>query len=223
MPIAAANAIGYLAQTFGQSRGFNAPHFLTKGVVNGNTLPAQLDNMMLRPVTDTCNGSGTGYCPDFNGDSSLLAGASSYLDNWNDADRLHFRYQGEDVNDELCVNGMAVDAVSDGAQPTFDWICDRIEAGDGIVLTYHRYNADDEYTGGHAIRVHGCGVMGGLPFIRVLNDTKQDRMDESLCVERDGLESQMVFLEDLDQDGRLNYGGNLGREVTFALAISIDP
>lgn len=228
VPIAAANALMYLRQTFGVSRGFAAPHTATRGVRDGGTfsIAEELDERMRRPATDICTGNGTGYCPDFIGDSSLYAGVASYLSLWNDDDRLNIRVQGS--QSAGCFGGLPIDTVQDAPEVTFDWLCDRVEEGAGITLTYNRYNQTDGlgnevYTGAHAIRVHACGVMGGRPFIRVLNDTMQDGQVDGLCAERAGLESQQVFVEDIDGDGQLNYGDNQRWEIVQAMAITIDP
>ncbi len=228
VPIAAANAVKYMAQTFGASRGFSAPHTATRGVRNGGSwsIAEELDERMLRPTTGTCSGNGTGYCPDFNGDSSLYAGLAQYLALWNDEDRLEIHVQGS--QDPWCFGAVDVDIWQDGPEVTFDWLCDRIQEGAGITLTYDRFNSTDMWgnevkTGAHAIRVHACGVMGGRPFIKVLNDTQQDGNVDGMCTLRDGLESQLVYVEDIDNDGQLNYGDNQRWEIVQAMAITIDP
>lgn len=228
VPVAAANALLYMRETFSFSHGFQAPHSAGRGwrESGSHSLAEELDERMLRPVVGQCQGSGTGYCPDWNGDSSLYAGVANYLADFNDPDDLLLRVQGS--QNSFCFGGMAVDAVQDAQEVTFDWLCDRIQDGAGVTLTYNRYDQDDEqgnevYTGAHAIRVFGCGVSGGRTFIRVLNDTRQDRNVDDVCTERDGLESQLVFVEDLDNDGRLNYGDNTRREIVQAMAIMLDP
>lgn len=229
VPVAAANALLYMRETFSFSHGFQAPHSAGRGWRDSgsHSLAEELDERMLRPVVGQCSGSGTGYCPDFNGDSSLYAGVANYLAAFNDPDDVLLRVQGS--QDPWCLGGMAVDAALDGQEVTFDWLCDRIRDGAGVTLTYNRYDDTDGlgnevYTGAHAIRVFACGVSGGRPFIRVLNDTKQDRNDDlDVCQERDGLESQLVFVEDLDNDGRLNYGNNQRREIVQAMAIMLQP
>lgn len=235
-PMAAANAFKYMEATWGPSRGFVAADPHIKSVGGGIGLAGSLDTWINRSEQGTCVGSGVGYCADDGADSALFTGAMDYIAFWNAnrLNRIRVRYQGQGGDD--CAHDTAVTAIDNGAEVTFDWLCDRIAAGDGVFLTYLRYKVDVEAadgpiypgmyevpTGGHAIRVHGCGEMGGRPFIKVLNDTRQDRMDDDICVERAGLESQLVYVEDIDYDGRLNYGDNPMWEIDFAMAASITP
>lgn len=74
-----------------------------------------------------------------------------------------------------------------------------------------------------AALVASIAAEAGDPFIRVLNDTRQDRTIDDACTEREGLESQMVYVEDIDYDGKLNYGDNPMWEIEFGVGVHIDP
>ncbi|MEZ4475456.1 MAG: hypothetical protein R3F60_32610 [bacterium] len=234
--VAIANMLEYMRLTFGSTRGFTTAGFAhIKGLLGDTSLVGIMDSFNRRQVTDTCIGNGTDYCVDSPIQTGLFEGALRFLSMSNDVNRLHVRYQG-DFGDS-CAQETDVHVVDDGSEVTFDWICDRIQAGDGVVLTYHRFKVDVEaaqgqpiypgmfevITGAHAIRVHGCGMMAGRPFLRVLNDTQQDGMIDDVCEERPGLASQLVYVEDVDGDGVLNYGDSALKELAFAFAVSIDP
>ncbi|MCB9547544.1 MAG: hypothetical protein H6706_17090 [Myxococcales bacterium] len=234
-PIAIANAFEYLRLTFGSTRGFATLHDHVRGVLGDTSLAAAIDSLARRDVADTCNGDGIDYCIDSPIQTGLFSAALAYLSISNDVNRVHVRYQG-DFGDS-CSQDHDVKATDDGPEVTFEWICDRIDAGDAVVLTRHKKKVDVEAAKGqpiypgmfevivnaHAIRVHGCGVMGGRPFLRVLNDPQQDKDIDGACTERDGLTSELVFVEDLDYDGVLNYGSDPNKELAFAFAVSIDP
>ncbi len=236
-PMAVANALKYTELTFGASTGFFSGDIHVKSTGGGGIgLAGRIDDTMNRSQQGTCVGSGVGFCIDQDSSSGMFSGALAQIESANPQrlDQITVRYQGDDG--DSCATDYAVSTADGGPVVTFDWLCDRIAAGDGVSLAYLRYGIDPDApagpiypgmyevpTGGHAIRVHGCGEMGGRPFIKVLNDTRQDRMDEGLCVERAGLESQLVYVEDIDYDGKLNYGDNPMWEIEFALAVSVSP
>ena len=242
-----ANVLSYLEHTFG-AQGVDFPQFNTKGVgVDGDesSLVSRMDWYMDRSHTDTCNGGGTGRCggPD---SSSVMRGIFAFLRIFDGQRRLALSHQaGSDVYPGDCAEDEDRESQREGEDVTFDWLCDRVQDGAGIVLTYGfyspiavpngydengliQYAIDWDRTGGHVVRVIGCGEVGGQQFIRTLDDGLQDRMlddeiDGPICEERLGLRSQLWFVhENPTTDGRLELG-DASRQIDFAMAVTVAP
>lgn len=247
-PAAFANVLSYLEHTFGD-QGIDFPHFNTKGVgVDGdeNSFVSRMDWYMDRPHTDTCNGGGTGRC----GGSSSMRGIFDFLAAFDGDQRVALRHQGGGEVYPADCGEETLDREShrEGANVTFEWLCDRVQDGAGIVMTlgyyspiavpngydengFVQYAIDWDRTGGHVVRVYGCGEVGGQRFIRTLDDGQQDRMFdadpedevEPVCEERTGLRTQLWFLhENETTDGRLELGDS-SRQIDFAIALTPAP
>jgi hypothetical protein len=220
-PIAAANTMAYIAQTFGQETDFSLPRPAVKGVDEDTSLPGLFDTYMNRNVTSTCVGSSTGYCQDSPNESGILDGIYTFLRTHTAFEHAEVRFQGNQGDN--CESDEDITTFSDGNVVTFEWICDRIAAGDGVIITRHDYqNIDGVRTqrGGHAVRVYGCGEANGTPFLRVVNDTLQDSASSGVCVERDGLALEFVTVP-VGVLGRMNYDGNVMQDIEYAIAISL--
>jgi hypothetical protein len=102
---------------------------------------------------------------------------------------------------------MGITSVDKGATVTWEFICDEICNEEDVVLIYKHS------TGGHAVRVVGCGTTEDKKWIMYAHDRNQS--DDT-----DGLETVQVNLEDLDSDGTLNLGSE-SREIVFVLSESI--
>ncbi len=247
-PAAFANVLSYLEHSFGHL-GINFPHFNTKGVgVDGDesSFVSRMDWYMDRPHTDTCIGGGTNRC----GESSTMRGILAFLRAFDGAKRVTLSHQGgsEVYPDDCGEDPSDRESVREGQSVTFEWLCERVQEGAGIVLTFGYYSPiavpngydedgfvqyaiDWDRTGGHVVRVYGCGEVGGQRFIRTLDDGQQDRMFdaddeddiEPVCEERLGLRTQLWFLHENDTtNGRLELG-DASRQIDFAMALTPAP
>ena len=242
-----ANTLSYMEHTFG-GQGIDFPQFNTKGVgIDGDetSLVSRMDWYMDRSHTDTCNGGGTGRCGG-PGESSTMRGLFEFLRIFESDRRLAVSHQaGSAVYPGDCMEDEDRESQREGEDVTFDWLCDRVQDGAGIVMVYGFYspvavpNGYDENgfiqyaiewdrTGGHVVRVIGCGEVGGQQFIRTLDDGQQDRMiddevDGPMCEERLGLRTQLWFVhENQTTDGRLELG-DASRQIDFAMALTVAP
>lgn len=91
-----------------------------------------------------------------------------------------------------------------------------------LVFSYD--DAAGNPTGGHAVRIFGCGVTEGNRWLRYLHDATQTYKDAGGVLRGDdvGLETHDIYVSDMDGDGMLNFG-SAGREVRFALSESPAP
>lgn len=246
-PAAAANVFAYLDKVY-TPWGIDFPHIHAAAVagVNG-TFVGELDDRMDRVVTDTCNGQNTLHCnaPGDADPSSYIRGIFEYLDAWDGAGQLTVQHQGGDAAyPGDCGGNGDHESTREGNDVTFEWLCDRVQAGSGIILTVGYYDWDyintvDEEgqfggffvytrTGGHMLRVYGCGEVAGQRYLRTVDDGQQDRMidtdddDEAdLCEERDGLRTQFWTIGNSPVEGRMTMGSHT-RQIENAIAITPD-
>lgn len=244
-PAAMANALAYLAETF-HPLGEVFYHDHVRGLPGMINLVGLQDALMHRPVTDTCNGENTMTCNGEGSDnpSSYIRGIFTYLDLYDEEGLVTVAHQGGNgALPGACGDGGGDHtSATGGDQPTFDWICERIGEGASVVLAIGYYKIDNyiqscdengcggyftyERTGGHMARAWGCGQIGEQRFVRLLDDGQQDRMidtdddeETDTCEVRDGLRTQLFYVDEESQGGQLLLGG-LGRQVEFALAIT---
>jgi len=102
-----------------------------------------------------------------------------------------------------------------GAAVTWEWVCNEIKKGEDVELVFSYDNAAGDPTGGHAVRIFGCGITDGKRWLRYLHDAVQS--DDSR-----GLETADAYVRDMDGDGILNFG-SANREIRFALSESAPP
>ncbi len=194
--------------------GIDVPNNHQAGLRGDNTLVGQLDTGMNRTAPSRNNGSGVWFPP-------MLQGKFSYLNNNDLKDSLVNRHQGRGWSNaaagQALPNGnftaSGITSTDDGATVTWKWICDQIKAGEDVELIFSYDDANGNPTGGHAVRVFGCGKTLGLPWIKYLHDGAQS--NDSF-----GLETVHVFTTDTDGDGMVNLGVN-GREIRFSMSESV--
>jgi hypothetical protein len=200
-PMAIANSLQFLEETYN----FAVPNEHIPGQDGDSSLVGQLDLYSGRSVTDRCNGSGLGVTP-------MLTGKFQYLYDNNLAGCLVHKHQGSVYENFEWAESVSV---YQGEFVTWEWIRDQIIAGEDVELGYVWS------TGGHAIRVFGCGETEGERWIRYLHDANQAHGDPANPQGDDaGLETVQVNVSDLDSDGDLNLG-TVGREIIFALSESV--
>ncbi|MCA9544713.1 MAG: hypothetical protein KC613_10000 [Myxococcales bacterium] len=242
-PAGYANGLAYLEAAY-HAWGIDFPQDHIPGVAfdgDETSLVSRVEWYMDRPQTDTCNGSGTMRCNTF-GDSnpsSSMRGIFEYLAAFDQDQRVSLRHQGGSET-YPCGLPEPLDREShrEGANVTFEWLCDRVQDGSAVVLTVGFYDwvgygvgGDSEpwdRTGGHVVRVYGCGEVNGQRFLRTLDDGQQDRMEDTdaddvadLCVERGGLRTQHWWVPVPTAQGRLQLGG-YDRQIDFAMAMTAE-
>lgn len=203
-PVSVANSLQYLEARYG----LPVPNDHVPGFKGDNTLVGVLDTKANRPASSRRSGDGTPF-------QSMMRGKLEYLDENDLEDGVVMRHQGRGYGAEALEDGdfsigavFTVTSKDDGPEVTWEWICDQIKAGEDVELAYSWDRFAGSIGGGHAVRVYGCGRTNGKPWVKYLHDRDQD--DDSA-----GLETVQVYLEDLDGDGRVNFGAR-HREVVFA-------
>ncbi len=207
-PMAVANSLQYLENEFGLS----VPNDHVMGLKGDNSLVGKLDSYANRSVSSRRSGSGTWFTP-------MIDGKFKYLSENNLSGDLIHKYQGRGwgspPNQALPAGDYTAHGITikdEGAVVTIDWICQQIKDGEDVELVFSYDDASGNATGGHAVRVYECGKILGKPYIKYLHDSNQS--DDSA-----GLETVLVYPEDLDGDGILNLG-SASREIRFAMAES---
>lgn len=232
---AMANNLDYLRSTFGLP--FLGLHIKSWG--DGIGLSGHLDTLSGRVVTDNCNGNGLEMCADDDA-GGIMDGLYNFIDADLGNAGVALRHQGNvdsgsaNASYPQACSALPQDGPSspfDSNKVTFEWVCDRIKNGDGVILGYLTYSEPEELgwpgegqvpISGHAVRVYGCGETAGTRFFRTLDDNKQDKMigeDNPVCTARAGLAWEYMAVSDVDYDGDLNVDGNYLREIAFAIAI----
>lgn len=235
VPAALANTMAYLEKVYAPW-GVDFPQQNTPGVgFDGDegSFVSRMDWYMDRTHQDTCNGSGTGRCGP---GSSRIRGATEFLAAFDPDAQIQMRHQGGDeVYPGDCEQYLDRESHREGPNVTFEWLCDRVQDGAGITLSFGYYAQDGsspeeggeenpwERTGGHALRVFGCGAVGDKVFIRTVDDGQQNKMVDTdaddevdFCEERPGLRTQLWFLGD-PIEGRLTLGSPT-RQLELAIA-----
>jgi hypothetical protein len=228
---AIANNLAYLKDTFG----LHVPHPFEKGWKGDGTLPGIIDALGARPISGPCDKAGLircrtskkgGFIDALYGYLREYAGQSSVALRHVGLDHLEYPTQCKSVP-----SGGPV-SVREDPRVTFDWVCDRIENGDGVLLstfTYEAVDMDGHFWPGenlvqksaHMVRVYGCGETAGQRFFRVLDDGQQDTMlgEPATCTAREGLRWSHWWFPDNTYDLKLWVNGNELRKVEFAMAI----
>jgi hypothetical protein len=204
VPMSVANSLQFLEN----STGITVPHDHVLGLRGDDSLVGQLDETMNRSVpdpTDRCRGGGLWFVP-------MLEGKFAYLVDNGLENRLEHKHQGRGYGQTVPdgdFEHVGITSEDNGATVTHDFICDEICAEEDMELIYRHSS------GGHAVRVVGCGDTGGKDWIMYAHDSNQ-------CNDADGLETVKVNVEDLDGDGTLNLGA-ASREIVFVLSESTIP
>lgn len=201
VPMAVANSLQFLEN----STGIVVPHYHNIGLKGDDTLVGQLDEKMDRFVPDLNDrtvGTGVYVVEWFQGKFDYL------VDNGLTA-KLEHKHQGRGfgyISDgDFEHNGITSE--DNGTTVTWEFICDEICKGEDVELAY------SHSTGGHAVRVVGCGTTEGDNWIMYAHDRNQSN-------DTDGLETVQADVEDLDNDGFLNLGSQ-SREIIFVLSESV--
>jgi uncharacterized protein (TIGR03437 family) len=219
-----ANSLAYLAS---QNDNFKLPHPNNTGLKGDNTLVGQLDTATNRNVTSRTQGSGLYEQPE-------LTGKFTYLKQNGLDKKLVQKYQGA-LYDSSGLNPISTDFTAQGVTTTnqgnvvtFDWLCNEIQQGEDVEINYEWNNG--QKSGGHALRVFGCGKVHGAPYIWTLDDGVQttappdplhpgapsgDPNDEK------GLRNTRFFASDFGGSGF--YLDNLNQPVFVAMSESLTP
>ena len=207
-PMSIANSLQFLEETFG----INVPndHVQGEGGRGGDSLVEALDIAMNRNVTSRRNGRGLTI-------NSILNGKFKYLNENGLQNALVNKHQGRGragvgIIAEGDYSSNEVTSRDDGAIVTWGWICQQIQEEEDVEIAFVYEDDAGDVTGGHAVRVFECGVTQGRPWIGYAHD--RDQSDDTK-----GLETVRVYLDDRDDDGKLNIITNK-REVEFAISES---
>ena len=199
VPMSVANSLQFLEN----SASVEIPHDHELGLRGDDTLVGQLDDKMDRSVPvpgDRTQGGGLLV-------SDWLQGKFEYVAENLTVPLIH-KHQGRGFGSipDGDFEHMGIVSEDNGPAVTWEFICDQICEGEDVELAYRHS------TGGHAVRVVGCGITGGKEWIMYAHDALQS--DDS-----NGLETVKVNVEDLDNDGTLNLG-SASREIIFTLSES---
>jgi len=206
-PMSMANSLQYLEARYG----LDVPNDHNQGQRGDQTLVGRLDELAGRSVTNRRNGSGTWFEP-------MMDGKFEYLEETRLTTALVMRHQGRGWGGagERMPDGdftrHGATSVDDGANVTWKWICDQIKLGEDVELVFSYDDASGQPTGGHAVRVFGCGMTNGRPWLKYLHDSAQ-------FTDSFGLETPTVYPRDIDGDGMLNMGA-ANQEIRFAASES---
>ncbi|MFQ5914003.1 MAG: hypothetical protein ACE5JS_12535 [Nitrospinota bacterium] len=198
-------------------------HFHKKGL-RGELPPAlksivgTLGEFQDRDVTDRCDGKGLNKLQYFKG---LFGYATSFLG----PNSLEVIHQAKNKT----YTAFGETSTRQGLVPTFEWACDRLAEGYSVVAVWGYYKItcfnpectvfDTKRTGGHAVRVTGCCVIGGVPRLRYVSDFDQAH-DNAVCPdEGDPPDTFDEWLADTDPPfNLLNFGGSESRNWDFTVA-----
>lgn len=204
-PMSIANSLQYLENRYG----LPVPNDHVPGLKGDNSLVGKLDTAADRTAPTRNSGSGTWFVP-------MVDGKFSYLNEAGLEDGIEHFHQGQgyggagnQLPDGNYSSG-GITSTEQGDKVTWEWVCEAVKKGCDVEMVYSAHNAMDAIVGGHAFRVDGCGKTEGKPWIRYAHDGTQG--NDSF-----GLETPQVYLEDLDEDGTLNFGA-ADLEVQFAFA-----
>jgi hypothetical protein len=234
---AVANGLFFLDDAFD----LGVTHSAGRGVApGGDSLLSWLDDFGQRASEGQCEGDGMHPCRTDAG----LAGATArgyvaalyrYIDGFLDPAQLTLAHQGGPdaaypaACEQLGVDGPVSPRVAE--KPTFEWMCERIEAGDAVLVGTMEYTVPegaDPVSGqiplsAHMLRAYGCGETAGQKYLYLLDDGGQDAPADDFnqaCMLNDGLRWWIRGVNDTDGDGWLNIKDNL-HEIEIALAIGV--
>ena len=207
-----ANSLAYLAS---QNDNFKLPNPNNPGLKGDNTLVGQLDTATNRTATSRTQGSGVYEQPE-------LTGKFTYLKQNGLDQKLVQKYQGQ-LYDSSGQNPISTDftaqgvtTTNQGSVVTFDWLCNEIQQGEDVEINYVWNNG--QQIGGHALRVFGCGMIHGAPYIMTLDDGLQTGNDPN---DNLGLQTSRYFASDFGGTGF--YLDNLKQPVHVAMSESLTP
>jgi hypothetical protein len=221
VPVAIANGLAYLRGTFGLA--VPEPH--VPGVGGGESLVGTLDALSARVTAGPCSGSPVFDCFDGNGQNGFINGLYGYLDTRGLENSVTLRHQGidQDYPSACGFGGDGPVSTSDGPEVTVDWVKERVDAGNAVLLAFDRLQQTPQgevKTSGHMIRIYGYSVIQGQTYFMELDDQQQDAMNNGMCQpDPDGLSWESFAVGDVDNDGRLNKSLAKLMEVSFAIAI----
>lgn len=207
--MAMANSLQYLEERFG----LPVPNDHQPGLRGDNTLVGRLDTATDRPATSRTVGSGLWFIPWLEGKFSYLA--ANGLD-----EMLIQKHQGRGwggPGNEIPDGNFESSGITSrdkGENVTWKWICHEVKKGEDVEIAFSYDDGSGNPTGGHAVRVFGCGHTFGVPWIMYLHDSWQSNDDE-------GLEQVFAWAIDTDNDGMINLDLALDREIRFAHSESV--
>lgn len=183
-----------------------------------SNLISEIDTLTRRLGTTSFNdGDGSSHCKIYDGMFGYLS--SQGLD-------AEFRHQGEK---EVYGDGGSCDndnhgtlkSTRDGDYPTWDWIYQELDAGNGVFLVFGRHDTAGNRTSGHVLRVQGACRPGGIDTLYLLDDQWQGSTGTRLT---DGLMVTPYWVEDTQgpgntaPDNQLNMDGS-SWEIEFVQSI----
>lgn len=199
VPMALANAFQYLEDNTSSrpTGGFQVDHEHAIGLKGDDTIVGQLDTYFGRPgIMDRYTGGGTGgYNPVLN-----------YLRDHATTDGLEIR--GQPGTGTYTHAGLDV---TQTGPITWTSLCDEIKTGAAVVISWGWYDNNGGRPGGHVVRVYGCGISNGKPWIAYLHDETQASENGDPDDTR-GLKWVTEFIGDTDGNGRWNLSGT-NREI----------
>ena len=198
-PMSMANSLQWLENRYG----LEVPHEHKTGSFGDNSLVGQLDKAANRSDGNGGTPGGVWFSP-------MMIGKFRYLKSNGLSDTLVQKHQGRGYGQMLPNTNFASNGIvseNAGATINFEWICDQLKQGEDVELVYRHSS------GGHAVRLIGCGKILGRPFLQYLHDRQQG-------IPNSGLETPMVFVDDVDNDGQLNFS-SATREIAFVMSESV--
>lgn len=206
VPMALANSLQFLEN----DSALIVPHKHSTGLKGDKTLVGKLDTTCNRPVTNRKKGEGVCFKP-------MADGKFKYLKDNKLTGVLSHRHQGRGWCKPLPTGNYTSHGSTsqdDGSAPTWNWMCRRLRNGCDIEAVFSYEDVKGNITGGHAVRITGCGMVTGQEWVRYSHDAQQTDVDTS---DTQGLESVVVWPADLDNDGLLNFDVQQ-RELRFVFA-----
>jgi len=223
-PMSIANSLQYLENRYN----LRVPHEHRIGLRGDNSLVGQLDSACDRYAPSRRVGSGVWF-------DDMLQGKFKYLSENGLSDSLIHKHQGYGYGLGILGAGPSYGS-GQGALPpgdftrygitskdesvdgkvTFEWIEEQLKKCEDVEVVFTYEDATGRIRGGHAVRVFGCGMTLGVPWLRYKHDRLQTNRDRN---DVRGLEEVQVQVPDLDGDGMLNFG-SMTQEICFALSES---
>lgn len=239
VPMAHANVVGYLRLRYNHlPLSWPMPHHSMPGL--GRTMSAgdvifwqpdptisrvsQIDARTRRTgVYDFDHGGGSTRC-------QSMRGVMSYFATQTVPGQVSFRHQGGHAlygaggtcDGDPTLPLAALQSAREGNEVTWDWLRQQLAAGRGVYMSYGRYDAAGERTGGHAVRVWGVRRFNGKHYVMTLDDSSQG-------LNNSGLRTVQYGVSDLTRpgapgvpNGRLELDGG-SSEIEFAFSVQAHP
>jgi hypothetical protein len=188
------------------------------------SLVANIDAFTRRTgVVDFSTGGGTGRCRQIRG----LFGYFAVYGAWAKVEYRHqggaqFYGEGETCDDGTFPGMGGIVSSREGVHPTWEWMFEQLQLGRGLAISYGRYDAEGNRTGGHMLRVWGAARYNNRNYIYTLDDADQGP-------NMVGLRTKQWEVADTGSpgapgvpDGRLNLDGT-SWEVEFAISAEAKP